>query len=131
MISAIEVISAHDTNFQVIFTLPSNNGIQRKVRHYLLQLGIALVLAVCIWGHISELFDHWDNTFRTGNDVEYSTVIVALIVGTVICVAQLSLIVFLSQTAVPCLSPPPAMWEAVEPTEATFIGHSPPIALRI
>jgi hypothetical protein len=40
-------------------------------------------------GHISEVFDHWDNTFRTGNDIEYSTVMVALVVGALICFAHL------------------------------------------
>lgn len=121
----------HKVNLQVLFIQILENGIQQKVRPRLLHFGTAVILTLCIWGHISELFDHWDNTFRTGNDIEYSTVILALIVGTVICVAQLVLSVFRSQTVVPCLSSSCAIWEAVEPTAAKSIGHSPPIPLRI
>jgi len=55
----------------------SKGQIQRK----LIQLGATLILTLCIWGHVSEIFDYWDNTFQAGNDIEYSTVIVALIAG--------------------------------------------------
>ena len=49
-----------------------------------------LILTLCIWGHVSEIFDHWDNTFQTGNDIEYSTVIVVLIAGAVIAFAHVA-----------------------------------------
>ena len=39
---------------------------------------------------MSEIFDHWDNTLQTGNDIEYSTVIVALIAGAVLGLAHVA-----------------------------------------
>jgi len=77
-------------NLQVFFSFGRQNSIQRKVRARVLHLGTAFILSLCIWGHLSELFDHWDNTFRTGNDIEYSTVIVALVTGAAICLAGLA-----------------------------------------
>jgi len=59
------------------------------VRRKLIQLGTTLIVTLCIWGHVSELFDHWDNTFRTGYDIEYSTVIVVVVAGAVIALAHL------------------------------------------
>jgi hypothetical protein len=47
-----------------------------------------LLLTLCLWGHLSEIFDYWDNTFQTGNDIEYSTVIVALVAAAVVGLAQ-------------------------------------------
>src|ERR1700722_18229796 len=41
----------------------------------------ALILAVCLVCHISEIFDQWDHTMQTGNDTEYTFVILALCVG--------------------------------------------------
>ena len=68
--------------------MPNWYGIQ-KMRRTIFNFGSALALLLCIWGHLSEVFDHWDNTFRTGNDIEYSAVKVALVVGAVICLAHL------------------------------------------
>jgi len=102
-----------------------------NVRRRILYLGSVLVLTLCIWGHVSELFDHWDNTFRTGNDIEYSTVIVVLLAGAVICFALFVVIVTGSRTTI---APPvrrlPA-WAAAVPPIASFTAHSPPAPLRI
>jgi len=40
-----------------------------------------LILAICLVCHISEVFDQWDHTMQTGNDTEYTFVILALCVG--------------------------------------------------
>lgn len=40
-----------------------------------------LILAICLICHISEMFDQWDHTLQTGNDTEYTFVILALSVG--------------------------------------------------
>lgn len=40
-----------------------------------------LILAICFVCHISEMFDQWDHTLQTGNDTEYTFVILALCVG--------------------------------------------------
>jgi len=40
-----------------------------------------LVLAICFFCQVSEMFDQWDHTLQTGNDTEYTFVIIALCVG--------------------------------------------------
>src|SRR5579863_3093123 len=101
------------------------------MRPRLVHFGAIIILMLCIWGHVSELFDHWDNTFRTGNDVEYSTVIVALVIGTVICLACSAAVVIRSRTAIPCYFSLVAMWVAAAPSAPSFIAHSPPLPLRV
>ena len=102
-----------------------------NVRRRMLYLGTVLVLTLSIWGHVSELFDHWDNTFRTGNDIEYSTVIVVLLVGAAICFAHLVVIVTRSRTTIgPLLRRFPVCAAAV-PTIVSFTAYSPPAPLRI
>lgn len=41
----------------------------------------ALILLVCLLCPILELFDHWDHTSQTGDDTEYTLVVVGLCVG--------------------------------------------------
>jgi hypothetical protein len=80
---------------------------------------------------VSEIFDHWDNTFQTGNDIEYGTVIVALIAGVVIGFAQVAAIVLRTVSATSCPLPLFATYPFVTPGPTTFIGQSPPPPLRI
>jgi len=118
-------------NLQVLFSFGPQNSIQRKVRLRFLHLATVFILSLCIWGHVSELFDHWDNTFRTGNDIEYSTVIVALVAGAAICLGGLAATLIALRTTV---ASPLSMF-AVEssdlPTTGSFVAHSPPVPLRI
>lgn len=44
-------------------------------------LMVTLTLVVCLVCPLSELFDQWDHTLQTGNDSEYTLVILALCVG--------------------------------------------------
>ena len=90
-----------------------------------------LLLAVCMWGHVSEVFDHWDNTSQTGNDVEYSTVMLALVTGAVICLAQIAAITIRRVSVISYLLPFVAARALAKPRTENFIGHSPPLALRI
>jgi hypothetical protein len=41
----------------------------------------AVVLLICLACPILELFDHWDHTAQTGNDTEYTFVVVGLCIG--------------------------------------------------
>lgn len=41
------------------------------------------VLAICFVCQVAEIFDQWDHTLQTGDDTEYTFVIVALCVGVV------------------------------------------------
>jgi hypothetical protein len=102
-----------------------------NVRRRLTQLGTAFILMICIWGHVSEIFDHWDDTFQTGNDIEYSTVIVVLIAGAVIGFADLAAIALRAVSVTAYLSHFFAASPLAVPSLAAFIGHSPPQTLRI
>ena len=97
-----------------------------------LQFVAVVVLALCVWGHVSELFDHWDNTFKTGNDVEYSTVIVVLIAGAVIGFVSVAVTVLTARLgALYVTSPSLALMAVARPTSTELIGYSPPLPLRI
>jgi hypothetical protein len=89
-----------------------------------------LILAVCICSHVSEIFDHWDNTFQTGNDVESSTIIVALIAGAALGlthVAAMTVCVVSGSRLLPLFVT--CLLSALSP--AVSISHSPPQPLRI
>lgn len=97
----------------------------------LIQFGTVLILTLCIWGHVSELFDHWDNTFRTGYDIEYSTVMVVIVAGAVIAFAHALANLLRSVSATHFRSHLSAFYDFVVVIPAGFIGHSPPLSLRI
>lgn len=101
------------------------------MRRHFIHYGAILILALCSWGHLSELFDHWDNTFRTGYDIEYSTVIVVLIAGAVIAFAHVLANLLRSVSATHSRSRSFSLYTLVLPIPAVFIGHSPPLSLRI
>lgn len=48
-----------------------------------------IALLVCFVCPIVELFDCWDNTAQTGNDTEYTLVLVSLCVGAAYSLARL------------------------------------------
>ncbi len=51
------------------------------VRSILLRAAALLILAAILGGHVSELFDRWDNTLRTGRDADYAVVAVGACMG--------------------------------------------------
>ncbi len=51
------------------------------MRSSLLHVGIVFIIVVCLVCPLVELFDHWDHTIQTGNDTEYTLVILALCIG--------------------------------------------------
>jgi hypothetical protein len=52
---------------------------------------IGVALLICLVCPLLEVFDHWDNTLQTGNDTEYTLVILSLCIGSTFCVARLIL----------------------------------------
>jgi hypothetical protein len=80
---------------------------------------------------VSEIFDHWDNTFQTGNDIEYSTVIVALIAGAVIGFTHVAAVVLRTVSATSRPLPLFASHSFITPSHAALVGQSPPPPLRI
>jgi hypothetical protein len=101
------------------------------VRRRLIHYGATLILTLCIWGHVSEIFDRWDNTPQTGNDIEYSTVIVALIVGAVFAIAHVAAIALRAISATSCHLFLLVVCLPVSPNRDVSISHSPPQPLRI
>ena len=101
------------------------------MRSRFLHSGSALILALCIWGHVSELFDHWDNTFHTGYDLEYNTVIVVLVAGAVIAFARVLRNLALTVSATDFSLRAVTFYGVVPPNHSLFMGHSPPLSLRI
>jgi hypothetical protein len=51
------------------------------MRSRLNQVEIVFILVVCLVCPLVELFDHWDHTMQSGNDTEYTLVVVALCAG--------------------------------------------------
>ena len=102
-----------------------------KVRRHLLQFGAFLLLLVCLCAQIVETFDFWDRTLQTGNDVEYSLVVVALVAGASFCVAQVAAIVMRTVSRTSWLLSPfiRSSRFALPPVVST--GYSPPEPLRI
>src|SRR5580692_7721481 len=45
------------------------------------QVVATLVLLICLVCPVLEMFDHWDHTTQTGNDTEYTFVVLGLCVG--------------------------------------------------
>ena len=54
-----------------------------EMRKTLLRSVVLIVLAGMLGGQITELFDHWDHTAQSGQDVDYTVVIVAACLGVV------------------------------------------------
>jgi hypothetical protein len=52
----------------------------------------ALALAICFICPVLEIFDHWDHTLKTGTDTEYMLVALALCVGLMYSIAQVTII---------------------------------------
>lgn len=95
---------------------------------------VLVTLAAMLAGHVSELFDHWDHTLRTGKDADYAVVMVAGCAGFVFAVAKRLLARARVLQRVECLSLPPGCpFSSPIFAEISPIGPSPPLlsALRI
>src|SRR5215468_6970395 len=55
---------------------------------------VAIVLLICVVCPMVELFDYWDHTIQTGNDTEYTLVLLALCVGIVFTLVRFSVALF-------------------------------------
>jgi hypothetical protein len=96
---------------------------------------ILIIVAAMLCGHVTELFDHWDHTLRTGREADYTLVVLAACAGLEIVLAR-TLIVFFTGLRAPGNT-------AAEPSSPTFpiiwaetlvTGPSPPplpLSLRI
>ncbi len=58
------------------------------MRKMLLHLAALIILTGILGGHVSELLDHWDHTLKTGQDVDYTVVVIAASLGVVFAVGS-------------------------------------------
>jgi len=100
------------------------------VRRNLLQFGAFLLLLVCLCGHIAEIFDFWDHTLQTGNEIEYSLVMVALAAGAGFGLAHAVAALMPTVSLTGCLLSFVASLCCAPPPVASTV-YSPPQPLRI
>jgi hypothetical protein len=58
-----------------------NEGIVAAMRLRASSFLAASLLAVCLLCQVAEIFDRWDHTLQTGDDTEYTFVVLALCAG--------------------------------------------------
>ena len=94
-----------------------------------------LVLAICLVCPLVELLDCWDHTPQTGNDTEYTFVIVGLCVGALYTFARVVLkkseswrsnTVAAIDGGIPVFS-----WDSFDLVNALIPASPPPVSLRI
>jgi len=102
-----------------------------NVRRQLLEFGAFLLLLVCLCGPIAETFDFWDHTLETGNDIEYSLVMVALVAGAGFGLAQVAGMVMRTVSLTSCLLSSFVASCSCAPPPVASTGYSPPQPLRI
>jgi hypothetical protein len=101
------------------------------VQRRLLQFGAFLLLLVCLGGHVAEAFDFWDHTLQTGNDIESTLVMVALVAGAGFGLAQVTAVVMRAVSRTSCrLSSLVDSSSCVTPPVVSAC-YSPPQPLRI
>ena len=54
----------------------------------LLRCVVLIALGAMLAGHVTELFDRWDHTLRTGKDADYAVVMVAACAGFAFAIAK-------------------------------------------
>jgi hypothetical protein len=102
------------------------------MRRVLLRSAVLVILAAILGGHISELFDHWDHTLRTGRDADYTVVLVAACVGVAFLGVRKAMPApkkCLRNAERMCLQASPAVLAEAE--EVATPGPSPPLLLPI
>jgi len=101
------------------------------VRKYIIQYGAALVLAISLAGHVSEIFDHWDNTVQTGGDVDYGAVMVAVLAGAVLTLPHVVRLIICALSVKTYLSFSPSGAIRRAPILIFAVEQPPPPILRI
>ena len=97
---------------------------------------VTLVLAICLLCPLVDMFDYWDHAPQTGNDTEYTLVVLGLCVGTLYAFAGVVLKLSGSSRSKRALatsgSLPTFSWSSLNLIVNALISASPPQAtLRI
>jgi hypothetical protein len=92
-------------------------------------------LAICLSCQLIEIFDHWDHTLQTGDDTEYTFVVLALCVGVTYslkCFAPETAILGTRRRAISLPRLDSLSLVLIHQVSAVLIPASPPLAsLRI
>ena len=104
---------------------------QMVMRHFSLKLAALIIVAICVGGHISELFDRWENAVLSGGDIDYTCVVVAATFGAIIVISGIlrKLLLILSKPGPRSL--PRYDHVVLSILELVTSTHSPPLVLRI
>ena len=97
---------------------------------------IAIVLLTCLVCPLLEIFDRWDHTIQTGNDTEYTLVLLALCVGVAYSFARFifksTLLGFVAKSVSPTCAQKSSFSGPCSLTVLLFDATSPPpLSLRI
>jgi len=97
---------------------------------------VAIALLICFVCPVMELFDYWDHTIQTGNDTEYTLVVLALCIGIVFAVVRLAITILSNLAVFSAGSRPPSVQNArlsviASAAFAAASSASPPLNLRI
>jgi hypothetical protein len=101
------------------------------VRRQLLKFGALLLLLVCFCSPLVEAFDYWDHTLQTGNDVEYSLVVLALVAGAALGLARVAAIAAFNISSTHYTLPSLFSFRSCSQAPTASSGYSPPQPLRI
>jgi hypothetical protein len=78
-----------------------------SMRTLLLRSVVLMIMAAMLGGHVTELLDHWDHTARTGEDSDYSFVLIAACAGAAFILAKSNRLVYrlvrLLAESAPCI----------------------------
>lgn len=134
--SLLQVLFRHEVAVywggQVVFHTGSLQMASKgEVRRHFLQLGAFLLLLICLGAQVAETFDFWDHTLQTGNDIEYSLVIVVLIVGAGIGLTRVAAVATRTVSLMSCLSTSLGGSNSSASRPVANTGCSPPQPLRI
>lgn len=96
---------------------------------------VMLVLLACLVCPVLEMFDQWDHTLRTGQDTEYTFVVLALCAGVVYALAGLMVTFCPNLSATKYTSTlcriKGSLFLVIRPSALAELSESPPLNLRI
>jgi hypothetical protein len=96
---------------------------------------VTVVLAICVVCPLLEIFEDWDHTLRTGQEIEYTFVLLALCVGVVYAFTRMIVTLSPSLSATRYISTlrslKDSLYLVIFPTALSALSESPPLNLRI
>ncbi len=115
--------------------LKPRSDIILSVRSRISRAVVTLALLTCLICPVLEMFDRWDHTVQTGQDTEYTFVVLALCVGALYALARLIVMFYPSLSATKYISAlcciKGSLILPTRPMAVAALSESPPLNLRI